>query len=363
MYIYKLGDVLVFIKSMKRVLILTWSYGSWHNSAASSLWSFIQKNYWYQVSSLDFVEFIWKKMWSFTNDFWFKLIEDFPNVREKVFNFCDSSFFNKLIWKLWYLIQKKFDKKLLEINPDVIIVTIPFWLWFLNENNLKNIRTWVFITDSINIHSSRYSPIIDYYFVIDEKSKISFKEKFNHSYDNIFVSFFPLSRDVFYDKINIDNKKIMLLLTWLKESYVVSLLDIFKDTEYNILIIKWRNDLLYNKLVVQYEKVSNYRFVEFIDIKTSLPDYWIVISKPWWALTAECIATDTIMIMPDYFRGLEVWNLKLLEEHFLGFYEKDPLFAAKRIKELDWKSILWNFKKIKKENSCDIITDILLKNI
>ncbi len=353
-YVYNYYLILRIRMTNNKVLILTWSYGGWHNTAASSLEKYY-KNIWYETKVIDIIDHI-SSFWAKSTKTFYKISsEEYPKVWKTFFNGTDYPIMSRILYwikdPIW---QPKFNKLIEEYNPKHVISVFPFWnLWV--KNYIKyiwhNFKWWILVTDSINIQSFWYvkSKYVDNYFVFDKKTKKNFIEKFEFDKNKVKVSFFPFLRENFINKKYINNKKILILLTWLEKNTIKHILDNLKD--FDITIIKWRNNKLYEELINKY----NYKFIEYINIMENLKFYDIMIWKPWWALTCECIATNTPLIIPSYFPWQEEGNKELIEYTETWIYEKDPYKITFFIKYMDWNKLLPNFKKAKKENSCDII--------
>lgn len=350
---------------MKKYLILTASYGSWHNAAANGIKNYLE-NKWEIVEVLDMTELL-KKWWDNSRKF-YSLSEKIPFIWDATFTLLDQQFTNEildLIFKSVY--QKKFNEFLLKSNPDYIINTFPNWPIFLKNYCKiygKTFKTWTIITDAIEIGMPWYfgSNIIDNFFLIDDNSKKIFKKKFKHKKNNLSVSFFPIEEKYFINKKSIQNKEIAILLTWLKNDFVNKLLTSFKKEDFykKILIIKWRNDKLYSKIKSKFRD-SRFEYQEFVNIKEKLSEIDIFISKPGWALMCECIATDVPLICPSFIPGQEEWNIELLQKENLWIFEQNPEKIIFYIKFLDWNKFLPNFKKIKNSKSIEHIINKITK--
>lgn len=346
----------------KKTLILTWSYGWWHNTAAHWLKKYYEY-IWYEVKIIDIIDQINKFLAYSTKKIYKISSENYPKVWEKFFNSTDYTFFAKIFYSMKDpVFQPKFDKLIQDYNPNNIISVFPFWNWFLRNNikkHWKNFNWGILITDAIKIQSFWYvaPKYVDQFFVLDEFSKNYFSKQRNINKNKITVSFFPFLKEDFIKKSEIKNKKILLLLTWLKEDVVIYILNNLKW--YDITILKWRNENLYNKLKTKYE----YKFLDFLKIFENLKNYDIMIWKPGWAVVCECIATDTPLIVPSFLPWQEEWNLKLLQYSKTWIYEPIPENIVLLIKNLNWNNLLKNFYKIKKSNSCEIIDKNLKKNI
>lgn len=350
---------------MKKYLILTASYWSWHNTAAEAIEKYLV-NKWDNVDILDLTDLL-KKWWDNSRKF-YSLSEKMPFIWDATFTLLDQQFTNEIlniIFKSIY--QKEFNDIVNNIKPDYIICTFPNWPIFINNYcNLygKKFTTCSIITDAIEIWMPWYfcSWIIDYFFFIDENSKIYFRRKFKHKINNLNVSFFPIETKYFLDKSKIGNQNIAILLTWMKKDFVIKLLEWLKKEFFykQILVIKWRNDKLFNKLKVKNND-SRFEYYDFISIKEELKNIDIFITKPGWAIMSECIAQDVPIIAPNYIPWQEEWNIKLIEIENLWIYEDKPEKIIFDLKYIDWNKFLPNFQNVKKSNSIESIIKTIEK--
>lgn len=343
----------------KKVLILSGSYGSGHDTAAQNLKIYYEKK-WYKAKIVDILEHL-NKLWGKSSQKFYKISsEEYPKIWYTFFKWTDY----KIISRIFYWIkdpiwQPKFDKLVQERDPDQIISVFPFWNGRVKthiKNNEHKFKRWIVITDAIDIQSFWYvkPEYLDKYFVFDEYTKQSFSEKFEIPQEKIEVSFFPILKEKFINKDKIWNKKIIMLLTGLEDKIVE---DILKRLNwFDITVVKWRNTELFKKIKNKY----NFKFVEFINILDNLDKFDLMIWKSWWAISCECVATNTPLIVPSFLPWQEKWNIQLLEKSGTWIYESNPRKIEFLIKYLDRSKLIPNFNKLKKENSCEIIEKTLL---
>lgn len=351
---------------MKKVLILTWSYWSWHNVAAYTLWDYI-KSIWHSVYILDMVDLFNKwtiKTWDGTKYFYEDFCEKYKKIWEITYNIFDDQKFKQFIYMFKYqFLQEKFDKHLKDNDYSVIISVFPFWQIFLKhylKNNDKTFKTWVFITDSINIHSVWHlNKGIDTFFFIDDESKFEFIKKFGNTKSELITSFFPIHTDFFHNKKEIQVRTIMFLLTWQEKIFAKKLLNKFKNTSYNIYILAWRNHILFKQLKLDFENIQNFHFYEKFNIKENIKNIDIIISKPWGAMIAESIANDIPFIITNFIPWQEEWNKKMIQKYELWFYENDADKVFFNINYINFSKMLPNFQKVKKTNCIQIILENL----
>lgn len=344
---------------MKKLLLLTGSYWWWHNAAAFALKEYYQR-IWWKVKVIDILDLVNKFLANSTKKFYKLTSEDFPTIWKTFFSITDYPIISRILyWIKDPILQPKFNEIIYDFQPDNVISVFPFWNWWVKNFIKKNPQAFkrgIVVTDAINIQSFWYvkPKYVDKYFVIDNFSKKKFIEKFNYPQNKVEVSFFPILPEKFINKTNVWNKKILMLLTGLEKKLVDEFLSV---TTGQVVIVKWRNDDLYDDLKEKYK--NKFEFYEFINILDVLKEFDIFIWKPWGAITSECIATDTFMFVPSYFPWQEEWNLQLLLLNKCWLYEKNAIKLEFLRQYLDFNKIVKNFREIKKPNSCEIIFSCL----
>lgn len=348
---------------IKKYLILTASYWSGHNAAKSAIKNYLEEK-WDIVEVIDMVELL-KKWWENSSKF-YNLSQKIPILWDAAFNILDTEITNELLNLIFKSIyQKSFNCLIQKFNPDYVICTFPNWPIFLKNylsKQEKTFRIWVIVTDAIEIWMPWFywKEIVDEFFVIDKWTKEVFNQKFNHEFQNVNVSFFPIEEKYFTDKNEINNKKIWFLLTGLKKNFMDKiLLNLENETFYEKVIICWgRNKKLFNQLKKTY---LNYRFeyLDFPNLKELLKEIDIFVAKPGWAMICECIANDVPLISPSFIPGQEEWNIKLMEKSRVGFFVENPNNVLRIIKNSDFSEMINNFRDLKNKNSIKYIIDTL----
>lgn len=349
----------------KKLLILSASYWSWHNSAAQALNNYFQSK-WYQIEIVDLVQFLQKNLWKTTQKFYKDIWSEYETIWQLSFSISSSKVAKSILSGIDFLWKTKFNKLMKDVNPDIIISVFPYWQILIKnylENN-NNISTWTVITDANVIHSLWYvendkKQYINNYFVTDDQTKETFIEIFEHKTDNVIVSGFPIEEKYIINKSQIGNKNILIILTQLDVKFITILLTKFLNTEFNIKIVQWREEKNFTKLSKQFSKIKNFKFYDYLDIKAELKNIDIFIWKSGGAITNECVATDTPMIVPYIIPWQEKWNLMMLENYEIWFFEGNPDKILFLLKYINRNNILPNFKKVKVSQSCKIIYDTL----
>ncbi len=350
--------------STKQVLILNANYWAGHKAAAEALNNYFNnQNYNCKIINIDDV--IWNKMDKKIEEMYISMTNK-PQIRNSYYNITDKTWIEKIIKytiKIFNINLKKVDEIFQTYKPDILLATNFVRNRFLEiyfKKYGKNTKFWIIVTDSITIHKFRNTnpKYVDYFFVIDKYTKEFLQNEFKINKNQIIDTFFPIEPKYFVDKKQIWNKNIIILLTNLEQDTIQPILE--KQNDKNILILKWRNEKLYKKLKDKFWHIKNYTFKEFEKIIKILPQYDLMISKSWWAITNECIATSTPIIIPNFIPWQEEGNKEFVEKSEIWIYEQDWNKINFLINYTNRNKMIPNFKKIKK-NSCQLIFDYMTK--
>lgn len=343
----------------KKYLIITASYWDWHNAAKNSIKNYLEEK-WEIVQVFDYFSDMikFKKL---SQKFYKLSSEKYPLIRKyflkilelKIWNILAKNYFTKKY-------SKVFNKIINDFNPDFIISVFPisqYFIWEYKKTYKYNFKFWVVITDATVPYPWYFEDnYIDKFFVYDDSAKDFLTKKLPKRKNDIITSFFPLESKYFFNKSKLKNKIIAILLTSFSFKFSKKLLEnLDKQSFYDeILIIKWRNDFIYEKLKSEI-KNPKFQYLDYINIKENLKDIDIFITKPWWAIISECIAHDVYVITPFFIPWQEKENIDLLERNNLWFYSRDINKILSFLKEWHKNIDTKNFKKIKKINSIEII--------
>lgn len=343
----------------KKYLILTGSFWDWHNAAKNWIKNHLEEK-WEIVKVFDFANMLKSKQ--FSQSFYKFCSEKYPILRKGFFKIVDLHSSNIIAKKYFtWRYSKEFDNMVNDFNPDYIISVFPisqYFVWHHKENHKLHFKYWVVITDSsIPLPWYFEDKYIDKFFVIDDYAKNDLSKKLPHRKDDVITTFFPIEEKYFFDKLNLNNKIIAILLTWFPYEFCKRLLAklIIEDFYEKIIIIKWRNDYVYNKIENEIND-ERYKYTTYLNIKDELKNIDIFISKPGWAIVSECIAQDTYMITPYYIEWQEKENIDFLEKYNLWFHTKSTSKIINFLKAWYKEIKLDIFKKIKNK---DAIKDII----
>lgn len=324
---------------MKKVLILTASYGTGHITAAKSINEAIKHTHpdW-EVKIIDYLTM--KKSLPQGELTFFQKLYNFSMEKPHLF---DTFFFvtnNKFCVKCLEIITntasyKNVRELLDEYQPNVIISTHPYWNFVIKKykKECKNSVPYVcVITDSYMIHKSWIDKSVDYYCVIDEETK---HVLINEGINRIFVTGFPVSPKLFepVDKekilteLGLDKNKLTILVTiglGAVERFV-NIIDYLrlKTAKFQMVIItgKYKTvyDMLMTKKFIPKTKIIGWtdRMFDFIRVSD------LVICKGGGAIVSESLSGGVPVFIPVFVPAQERGNVYIVKKHSMGFQEEN----------------------------------------
>lgn len=331
---------------MKHILITYALYGMGHVKATEALGSLLNKDFevsYFNLSmySHPFLENILIKLHKIN-------VTYFPFIY-KFFYYKSSNFIYNFI--VWFYGNKKVYKRLIKLNPDIVIAT-----HFLSEATLVYLKRKYhlkykicFLLTDYHVYNYMIMPQnkIDTYFVATNELKKSLIEndiKENH----ICVSSIPVNNK-FHTKMNKNdickkynlNKKKKIVTYICGGLGINSSLRYFKellriDMDFQIVFIAGKNIKLKRKV----EKiVKNYnKKVTVLGYTTSINELFyissFIIGKPGGLITSECLTLNKMFLAVLPIIGQESENALYLEKNHLGIYVKDRKSFKKKVKFL-----------------------------
>lgn len=350
-----------------KILILTWSAWSGHNSAAFALENYAKKQ-WYSTHIEDISYFCFRGR---LQKFFHKIFsEKIPRVGRIIFAISNAKRLRSVRNLLNSpTLQEKFESLLEKEKPDHIILTQKSWIPLLTKHLKKNQKEFsvsLFICHYFySIHSFwiMKPEYVDWYFVFDDESKKYLITEYDIPKEKICVSFFPFDEDIFTQRETIGHKDILVLATGLDIDFLMNIpKELTQEKWYQITFVWGRNTDNFKKVQQTYKNKAHISFHQTIDISKQLPKHDIFIGKPGWAILAECVASQTPLFIPNHFLWEEDANVSLVQKYELGIYETDRTKIDFLIRYLDRNKILPNFDNIRKKDSNKIIFDTITTN-
>uniref|UniRef100_A0A7C3UQD9 Glycosyltransferase n=1 Tax=candidate division WOR-3 bacterium TaxID=2052148 RepID=A0A7C3UQD9_UNCW3 len=225
----------------------------------------------------------------------------------------------------------------------------------LNHFPLQTLRRYyhkipfyIVVIDLLSLHTGWFERGADFYFLPIPESEFFFLKR-GFPKEKLGVYGFPIRKEFFLlqnkeelkGKFGVEDKKVVLIIGGgegigqIKE--VAS--SFLKKTDYQILIVTGRNEVLFKSLSETYwseRRIRVFGFVNNIYELLSISD--LCITKAGSSTIMEAVAKKVPLILMNYTYGQEAGNVRWVERRGLGFYEKEPaeiLIKAQRILETD----------------------------
>lgn len=324
---------------MKKILLLTASYGTGHISATNSINEVIKQRHpdW-QVKIIDYLAF--RKVLPQNKLTFFQKLYNFSMEKPVLFDvfffvtnnrFCTTILEFIINFSSYKLMEELLD----EYRPDIVISTHPYWNFLIKKYKKKheNLPKYIcVITDSYMVHKSWISYCVDYYCVIDEDTKHIL---INNGIRSIHVTGFPVHPKLFQ---MIDRKKILAelglqegkltILITVGLGVIERFMDIIdylrtKTEDFQMIIVtgKYKQvyDLLMTKEFTPKTKIIGWtdRMHDFIRVSD------LVICKAGGAIVSESLSAGVPVLVPVYTPAQERGNAYIITKYKLGYCNDD----------------------------------------
>ena len=320
---------------MKKVLITYASYGMGHVKAASNLGQMINSDF--DVTYLNLSKY--------AHPFLENIIIKISTIMVTYLPFLYKMIYYNATYRSYRLVKrfygnKKVAKKIIRINPDIVIAThfmSEAALVYLKKKYHLNYKICFLLTD-YHVNNYVVKPLnkIDKYFVATNELK---KEclKLGIKNNHICVSSIPvstkfnqkLSRHSLLKKYNLSqNKKTILYVCGgmgiVKNLYYLKKL-LSLNYNFQFIFVAGKNKRLKNKVTKIVDKYNKkgivLGFTDKMNELIFLSD--LVIGKSGGLITSECIKMKKFMVVISPIIGQESENAHYLEKNNLGIYIKD----------------------------------------
>lgn len=319
---------------MKKVLVLTTSTGQGHNQAADSL---------IEALTIDGFECIKHDFLAsnsrFLNDTIVRGYEisasKLPNIYGWFYKLTDREFIYRLLPLVFGGTDKKLNKLISEVKPDIIIGTHPFTVNIISRLKRKGMNVpFISVVTDFRAHYTYVHPLVDAYITASEYTKSTLVER-GISPNNIYPYGIPI-RDNFFERDNNiknikDNEYFNLLLMsgsmGLKSiSYVLDEL-LNNSHKLRITVVCGNNKTLKESLLKKAEKNYQGKKLHILgfsnDIATFMEYSDLIISKPGGLTVSEAIVKNLPLIIPFVIPGQEMENTEFLTSNGYAYYVSD----------------------------------------
>ncbi len=366
---------------MKKVLILTTSYGHGHMSTAEAIREgiLLVNTKKVEVDIVDFTDIISEFLNKATKRMYIDAAKYVPYLYKLFFELTDTEIASKAINELNYIFSRD---KILNFfrnkSPDLIICNSPHWQYIASlarQEEFKKTPMVSVVTDIVTIHSSWIIGEPDYFLVSNKETRISL-HAMGVANIKIKVLGYPV-KSAFYDhgksqqilnQLGIANnqKTILFLASGLKPSFVQDTLNEINRLaiDSQIITITGKDDKLFKKL-----KSRQHNDTMLISWTSSLADFVkasdIVITKAGGSSIMECIVAKKPVVVSKIIPGQENGNAAYISDNRLGIVALEPSQIAGAITDIltHYNIYTTNLNKYTETGSLNDISKFLLSLI
>lgn len=330
---------------MKKVLILTTSYGQGHIATAQAIEEGLKATS-KSPPSVEIVDFT-ETISSLLNKTSKRMYEDTSKYAPLLYKlFFDSTDFPLPFKALnsfnYYLSREKIDKLFVQKDPDLIICNSPHWQYIASlarEKKFNNVPLISVLTDSITIHASWTIGDSDYYIVPNHETALSLRH-LGVEPSKIKELGYPISlvfdnksfvAQKFIAKLGLDPSKRTILVaasgmrTTTASKTIRQLQRSIPDTQ--MIVVTGRDDVLYSKLKTNFGPT-----IHLVDWTDEMPEFILasdlVVTKAGGSTVMECIGAQKPVIICKIIPGQEEGNAEYITKHHLGVVALEPDMIA-----------------------------------
>lgn len=341
---------------MKKVLILTASFGLGHNSVAQAIKDQLEE---YvpsiKVEVIDAFEVLTPNLRSKYEKLYKVLTDKYPKLYNYVYDLRknnEDTIFDQLFYEMH---KGKLYKYLEESQPEMIVSTFPMCSGIVSKLKTKlskDIPMITVVTDVVDSWEWLHQDT-DMYFVPSEEIKRKLIEK-NICPERIKVTGIPVRREFLKSKPQKTEKKQILIMASAMNNMGITKETLSRLDEFNhinVLIVTGSNKELYEELSShQYNNIEIMGYAKNMADLMNASDF--IVTKPGGVTLFEAINMELPLIIKDSGVGQELANVQYVKEHEIGIYIDEStdiieLFEEKMINDSMLERMKENLKKVK----------------
>jgi len=347
----------------KRVLILTASYGSGHNTAARFTAVALSKLYGSQINVkiVDLIELLPATVGKLTSFFYEFSMLYLPIAWDVLFVVTNHILYLFPGLKKFLPVVYNVDrvKKILQDVPsDIYVSTHPYWHNIVSKYKGRDKRYIVVVTDAIAIHPVWIAENVDFYIVFDEDTARLLITKYRVDEGKIRILGFPvdpllgeeIDKERFLADIGLEVGRFTVLFNFgLGRLYNYLMLFFklihIKNHKLQFICITGKHKKLYNLLFSKRYSCP----VKIVGWTDKMADYIrasdIIITKAGGGIIMESLAAKRPPVILSFPPGQEKGNVMLIKKYNVGIYEKNIERAIRVIQRFSTDEVFLNEKK------------------
>lgn len=362
---------------MKKILILTASFGDGHNAAARSLRDAIERaDEDARAETLDLFADSYGAFNTLAKKTYLGMVAYAPKLWGQVYSLMENPFVEKQLGGFSRL-QKTLERVLSDTQPDCVVSTYPIYGHVIKKiyanYHERPFRFITVVTDSISINSAWFRAPADYFCVAnDATADVLIKGGVAES--QIKVLGFPVS-PLFAENdtdlpqpVGDEPRRILYVINTGKKKAGKAIDRLLEIEDVHLTIAAGRDPDLRAKLIERTR--DNEHRVKVLGWTNQMPEllmsHHLIIGKAGGAIVQEAIAARCPMIVNQVIPGQEEGNAELIEKFNVGaVVEKNKEVAEAVEMAFEKRATLWNewrknLKKISRPDAAMKIAELVL---
>jgi processive 1,2-diacylglycerol beta-glucosyltransferase len=365
---------------MKRILILSASFGDGHNAAARSIRDAIGLSGEETTTQfLDLFELASPRLNAVMKKAYQNIVRFAPSLWSRIFAAFDNPRLFVPQIRSMRKIRNALGELLRKTNPDVVVSTYPVYSHLISElfrDRQRPFRLITVITDSISVCAAWFHAPSDLFVVADEPTASVLREK-GVPADKIKPLGFPVSplfargpENPLPMPANGDRTKILYVINTGKSRAGHSLEHLLEISNFELTITTGRNAALKTRLKHRLRDFSNR--VQILGWTNEMPrllmSHHLLIGKAGGATVQETIAAACPMIINQVIPGQEEGNARLIEMLGGGAVTRNikeiPQLVERAFADGARQWVKWraNLQKASRPDSAARIAELVLEN-
>jgi processive 1,2-diacylglycerol beta-glucosyltransferase len=362
---------------MKKILILTASFGDGHNAAARNLRDAIEQvDEDARAETLDLFADSYGAFNTLARKTYLGMVAYAPKLWGQFYALMENPYVEKQLGGFTRL-QNTLEKVLAESQPDCVVSTYPIYGHVIKKiyanHHERPFRFITVVTDSISINSAWFRAPSDYFCVANEATA-EVLAKGGVLEQQIKVTGFPVS-PIFADNttelpqpIGDEPRRVLYIINTGKKKAGKAIDRLLEIDDVHLTITAGRDPELRAKLV-ERTRDQEHR-VKILGWTNQMPElmlsHHLIIGKAGGATVQEAIAARCPMIINQVIPGQEEGNAELIQRFNLGaVVEKNKEVAEAVEMAFEKRATLWNewrknLKKISRPNAAKKIAELVL---
>ncbi len=365
---------------MRRILILSASYGEGHNSAARALRSAFAEHPGVEVEVFDLFAHKAPRLDKISRRAYLRVINHAPLLWSSFYQWLDRSPRAPLLLRALHGHAQLLAQVLRDRRPDAILSTYPVYAWLVQQLRASGYAVpplYTVVTDALTINSLWYRAPSEGWFVTDSTSA-TFLHKANVPASKVHVSGFPVAaafpdRDPTLlppDPARTRQRRILYMINSGRTRALETAQALTLWSNWQVTFTVGRDEVLKRQLEHLVRTApAHCEVLGWTDrIPELLMTHHVVISKAGGATTQEAINALCPMVVNQVVPGQEEGNWQLLRAHHAGALAQTPHEISQTLHTIfahdgeRWREMRAGLRRIARPTAArDIATHVLAR--